>query len=67
MKNSFKVSYVTTLPKEANAPRVTITGNEDKTYKVYFYDLKDKSLVSSGSCKNNENIMSGYASTNKLL
>jgi autotransporter strand-loop-strand O-heptosyltransferase len=59
MKNSFKVSYVTTLPKEANAPRVTITGNEDKTYKVYFYDLKDKSLVSSGSCKNNETIMCG--------
>lgn len=59
MKNSFKVSYVTTLPKEANAPRVTITGNEDKTYKVYFYDLKDRSLVSSGTCKNNESIVCG--------
>lgn len=57
MKNSFKVSYVTTLPKEGNAPRVTITGNEDKTYKVFFMDLDSKTLVSSGTCKNNQTII----------
>lgn len=59
MKDSFKVSYVTTLPKIGNAPMVTITGNEDKTYKVFFMDLKDNSLVSSGTCKTNQTISAG--------
>ena len=45
MKNSFKVSFVTTLPKEANAPRVTITGNEDKTYKVKCFYLQGGLLL----------------------
>lgn len=54
--NSFKVSYVTTLPKEANAPRVTISGDIEQSYKVYFYDLENKTLVSSGICKTNQTI-----------
>lgn len=59
MKNSFKVSYVTTLPKIGNAPRVTITGNEDKTYYVKFWDLNNKCELSSGFCKNNQTIVCG--------
>ncbi len=60
MKNSFKVSYVTTLPKEGNAPRVTITGNEDKTYLVKFWDLNNKwGELNSGLCKNNQTITCG--------
>ena len=60
MKNSFKVSYVTTLPKEANAPRVTITGNEDKTYLVKFWDLNNKwGELSSGLCRTNQTLVCG--------
>lgn len=59
--NSFKVSYVTTLPKEGNAPRVTITGTEIKTYKVMFYetlnDFHDRRLISSGECVTNQTII----------
>lgn len=58
MKNSFKVSFVTTLPKEANAPRVTITGNEDKTYKVKCYEsVNEYSYL----------IFEGYSKTNETL
>jgi len=55
--NSFKVSYVTTLPKEGNAPRVTIKGNEDKEYTVAFIDTQTQHLISSGTCRNNQVIM----------
>jgi len=54
--NSFIVSYVTTLPKEANAPRVIISGDHHQKYKVYFYNLDDKSLVSYGICETNQTI-----------
>jgi autotransporter strand-loop-strand O-heptosyltransferase len=58
--NSFKVSYVTTLPKEGNAPRVTITGNEDKTYLVKFWDLNNKwGELSSGLCRTNQTLVCG--------
>lgn len=53
--NSFKVNYVTTLPKEGNAPSVTISGNIQKTYKVEFYEV-GKGLVSSGYCMTNQTI-----------
>lgn len=58
MKNSFKVSYVTTLPKEGNAPRVTITGKGDDEFRVNFHEMTDDglSLVSSGVCKTNQTI-----------
>lgn len=56
MENSFRVNYVTTLPKEGNAPRVTITGNEEHTYKVVFQNGED--IISSGECKNNQTIIS---------
>lgn len=51
--NIFKVSYVTTLPKTGNAPRVSISGDENKTYLVEFYDY-GKGLVSSGHCSTNQ-------------
>ncbi len=59
MRNTFKVSYVTTHPKEGNAPRVTITGSEQRTYKVFFKEsIPDGwTLVSSGECKTNQTII----------
>jgi autotransporter strand-loop-strand O-heptosyltransferase len=54
--NHFKVSYVTTLPKEGNAPRVTIFGDELKKYKVCFYEL-NRGLVTSGFCETNQTII----------
>lgn len=59
MKNSFKVSYVTTLPKEGNAPRVTITGNMPQKYIVEFYEFvpEGMKLVSSGYCNVNQTIL----------
>ena len=59
MKNSFKVSYMTTLPKEGNAPRITITGGEPHTYKVYVYKQiltkpEGFELVTSGTCETNK-------------
>jgi len=60
MRNSFKVSYVTTLPKEGNAPRVTITGNLPQRYLVRFLEVSedgiDVTLVSQGYCTNNQTI-----------
>jgi autotransporter strand-loop-strand O-heptosyltransferase len=59
MKNSFKVSYVTTLPKEGNAPRVTITGSDIQTYRVRFYEFttKNPQIISEGECKTNQTIL----------
>jgi autotransporter strand-loop-strand O-heptosyltransferase len=62
MENSFKVNYITTLPKIGNAPRVSISGNDIKTYKVYFYELPERGfntgkLISSGTCETNNTIM----------
>jgi autotransporter strand-loop-strand O-heptosyltransferase len=54
--NCFKVSYVTTLPKEGNAPRVTIIGNEPKKYHVSFYEFNG-GLISSGICETNQTII----------
>ena len=51
----FKISYVTTLPKVGNSPRVTISGDENKTYLVKFYEY-GKELVSSGYCSSNNTI-----------
>lgn len=59
-KNSFKVSYVTTLPKEGNSPRVTITGNITHKYRVTFSESINDSetkLVSEGYCTNNQTII----------
>ncbi len=57
--NSFNVSYVTTLPKEGNAPRVTITGTDPQTYRVIFHDVTNgrATLISSGECKTNQTII----------
>jgi autotransporter strand-loop-strand O-heptosyltransferase len=59
MKNSFKVSYITTLPLEGNAPRVTITGNMPQKYMVEFYEFlpEGMKLVSSGYCNVNQTIL----------
>jgi autotransporter strand-loop-strand O-heptosyltransferase len=60
MENKIKVSYVTTLPKVGNAPRVSVIGDNDENYHVKFSESKNGtiSLVSSGYCKNNETIIS---------
>lgn len=59
MKRSFNVSYVTTLPKEGNAPRVTITGKEDEVFRVEFHEptYDGFTLVSSGVCRTNQTII----------
>ncbi len=59
MNNSFKVSYVTTLPKEGNAPRVTITGTDPHKYFVTFKDnkLTVDNLIASGYCHTNQTIL----------
>lgn len=69
MKNSFKVSYVTTLPLLGNAPRVSIIGNIQQKYRVVFSEYKkpnniDDVLsfntivdVSEGYCDNNQTII----------
>jgi len=58
--NTFKVSYVTTLPKEGNAPSVSISGNENIRYFVKFYDVNNATtpiLISSGYCVTNQTII----------
>ena len=42
----FKVSYVTTLPKEGNAPRVSISGKTPHKYQVEFHE-KNYGLIST--------------------
>lgn len=54
--NSFKVNYVTTLPKEGNAPSVTISGDIQKKYKVEFHEF-GVGLISSGYCMTNQTII----------
>jgi len=54
--NIFKVSYVTTLPKEGNAPRVTISGDIPHTYNVYFYE-NNVGIISTGQCQTNQTII----------
>ena len=59
--NSFNVSYVTTLPKEGNAPRVTITGDNQKVFRVTFSevinDFTEAIPVSQGMCNTNQTII----------
>lgn len=62
MSNSFKVSYLTTLPKIGNAPRVTIQGTDIKTYRVEFNKKLDTGFlikIAEGYCKTNDTIISG--------
>ena len=57
-ENSFMVSYITTLPKEGNAPRVTISGSEPHRYHVSFYQCNGGGgLISSGFCNTNQTII----------
>jgi len=53
----FEVDYVTTLPKSGNAPSLTISGDENKTFLVGFYEY-GVGLISSGYCKTNQTIYS---------
>lgn len=55
--NTFEVSYVTTQPKIGDAPRVTINGDIEETYRVDFKDI-DGNVLSSGLCKTNQTIIS---------
>ncbi len=54
--NSFKVNYVTTLPKEGNAPSVTITGDIQQTYRVEFHECA-LGPISTGYCMTNQTIV----------
>lgn len=60
MWNKINVSYVTTLPKVGNAPRVSIIGNKNEEYDVKFYENLNGNLkiLSFGKCKNNQTIIS---------
>lgn len=60
MQNSFSVSYVTTLPKIGDAPRVIVSGDDSQTYSVNFYEVVNEGfkLVKSGVVKNNQTIIS---------
>ena len=59
--DTFEFNYKTTLPKEANAPSVTIRGYSDNEYDVLFYVFgpEDKKLVGEYKCKTNQTINSG--------
>lgn len=58
--NKFEFNYKTTLPLNANAPSVTITGDEDKLYDVSFYlrNVNDgtRLLLKTIKCKTNETV-----------
>lgn len=56
---NFKVDYVVRLPLEGHNPKVTISGNPNnkESYRVFFYDNSDKSLVFSGNCIVNQTII----------
>jgi autotransporter strand-loop-strand O-heptosyltransferase len=54
--NTFEVSYVTTQPKIGNAPRVSIKGDVEETYRVDFKDVNG-GILSSGFCKTNQTII----------
>lgn len=68
-KNSFKVNYVTTLPKEGNAPQVTINTNSNEKYKVILSECVSVkniadlfinngiSEVAKYECNNNETVI----------
>ena len=59
--NTFEFNYKTTLPKEANAPSITIRGYGDDEYDILFYILKPNGLhhVKTFKCKTNETLFSG--------
>ena len=60
MENTFKVSYITTLPKEGNAPSITISGNNLETYFVRGYEISDnltENLLFENYCSNNQTLI----------
>ena len=58
MQDRFEISYVTTLPKLANAPKISIFGNSNKTYRIKSYEIinGDMVLLYDNICKVNESI-----------
>jgi autotransporter strand-loop-strand O-heptosyltransferase len=66
----FLVDYVTRLPKDGDAPRVTITGDVKEKYKIYFYN-GDYVLLSIGECETNQtyvsNIRQWYCEWNIII
>jgi hypothetical protein len=63
--NEFIISYVTTLPKSANAPYVKIVGDYEQTYHVSFNDNKGK-MLGYGYCKNNQILFSGWLAAGSI-
>lgn len=55
--NTFKVSYISTLPKEGNAPRVLISGDESHTYTVNLYNNAIGKPIMSGICITNQTLI----------
>jgi autotransporter strand-loop-strand O-heptosyltransferase len=58
--NHFKFNYKTTLPKEANAPSVTISGDEINNYVIRFSIIKKDGIhkVKELKCNTNQTIYS---------
>lgn len=64
--NKFEFNYKTTLPLEANAPSVTISGEDKKSYDVSFYlrniDDGTRLLLKTIQCETNQTV---YANINQ--
>ena len=57
--DNFKFSYKTTLPKEANAPFITITGDEINEYLVSFSIIKKDGIhkIKELKCNTNQKLL----------
>ena len=53
--DTFEFSYKTTLPKDANAPNVTIKGYSDNEYDILFYVVNQNGLNLTNSVKGKVN------------
>lgn len=53
--DTFEYSYKTTLPKEANAPNVTIKGYSDNEYDVLFYVINQEGVQLAKALKGKPN------------
>lgn len=56
--DTFKVSYVTTLPKEGNVPKVVITGESQNNYKVNFYN--GNTFIGYAFCQTNQTVIGRF-------
>lgn len=57
MENRFEVSYMTTLPKEGNSPRISIFGNIPQKYNIKFYESNSDKLIFEDYCETNQTLI----------